>query len=141
MTDLPAADVPSRPAAQYPDGGHTYFWAGADPAVTVRSSDGVSVEFRPYTGSPRLARVRFAGLEVKALRLDVDASVDPDGRIVSFQGSKTGVSGADGGGDLPANIRKAAQVLCCKRAREARRAIAAAAGLRTARPGAREGQA
>ena len=42
---------------------------------------------------------------------------------------------------LPANVRKAAQVLCCKRAREARQAIAAAAGLRTARPGAREGEA
>jgi hypothetical protein len=141
MTDLPAADVPSRTAAQYPDGGHTYFWAGADPAVTVRSGDGVSVEFRPYTGSPRLARVQFAGLEVKGLRVDVDASVDPDGRIVSFQGWKTGVSGADGGGDLPANVREAAQALCRKRAREARRAIAAAAGLRTARPGAREGEA
>lgn len=141
MTDAHTTCAPPPAAVQYADGGHAYFWPGADPAVTARSGDGVSVEFRPYTSSPRLARVQFAGLEVRGLRLDVEASVDPDGRIVSFQGWKTGVSGAGGGGDLPVKVREAALALCRRRAREARQAIAAVTGRRTSEPDAREGGA
>jgi hypothetical protein len=134
---------PPRPAeAVYPDGGRASFAPGAGPVVSVRFPDGVMVELRPQAAEAhwvaRSARVQFRGLAVKGLPLDVDASVSPDGSVWQFSGWKTGVTGIDGGGDLPGTTREAALALCRRRARQAREAIAGIGGRRTRIPQATE---
>jgi hypothetical protein len=135
VVDAERNDGAPRPfEAVYPDGGRTWFASGAGPVVSVRFPDGVMVELRPETAEAhwvaRSARLQFSGLDVKGVRLDVEASVSPDGTVWQFSGWKTGVTGIDGGSDLPGPVREAALALCRKRAREARAAIAGIGGRR-----------
>jgi hypothetical protein len=109
---------------EYPDGGYAYFGEHAPgPVVSVRFPDGGLAEFRPGGDWPRNARVRYAGLMVKDLSLEVDANVDHEGKVWSSSVWKTDVAGADGGSDIPVKIRESAEALCRRRAREAREAL------------------
>jgi hypothetical protein len=121
----------TRQPVRFPDGCDAYLtptWPG--PAVQVRFGDGVMVEFRPATDWPHIARVKFAGVEVRGLRLDVEADLDPGGDWHSFSTWKTGVAGVDGGADVPVKVRDAALALCRRRAREARDVISVVSGRR-----------
>ena len=135
--------APRRVEAVYPDGGRAWFAPSAGPVVSVRFPDGVMVELRPEAAEApwvaRSARVQFSGLAVKGLRLDVEASVSPDGNVWQFSGWKTGVTGIGGGGDLPGSTQEAALALCRKRAREAREVIAGIGGRRARTARAAEG--
>ncbi len=109
----------------FPDGGHAYFGEHQpNPLVTVRFDDGGLAEFRPSTGwRPWYVRLLYWGLDVKGLRVDIDAGVDPDGKIWSLWVHKTDVAGADGGHDIPVKVRETVTALCRRRAREARSAL------------------
>jgi len=108
---------------EYPDGGHTWLRPGDGPLVTVRFADGGQADFRPGSDWPRHARVLYRGLDVKGLRVDVDATVEPDGTVSVFSVHKTDVAGADGGCDVPVKVRESVTALCRRRAREARSAL------------------
>lgn len=141
---VPDEGAPRSTEAVYPDGGRARFAPGAGPVVSVRFADGVMVEMRPQAAEThwvaRSARVQFSGLAVKGLLLDVDANVSPDGTVWQFSGWRTGVTGIDGGGDLPRTTREAALALCRRRAREAREATAGASGRRDRTPQRAAGQ-
>lgn len=109
----------------YPDGGHGFYRPEDCPVVTVRFPDAGQVEFRTGSEWPRHARVQYRGLEVKGLRVDIDATVNPDGKVSAFSIWKTDVAGADGGCDIPVKVRESVGALCRKRAREARGALTA----------------
>jgi hypothetical protein len=66
---------------EFPDGGHDWFAPASGPRVVVRFPDGGQVSFRTDGEWPRHARVQYRGRELAGLVLDVDATVDPDGKI------------------------------------------------------------
>lgn len=111
---------------EYPDGGHTFCRPEDGPLVTVRFPDGGQADFRTGSEWPRHARVLYRGLDVKGLRVDVDAGIDPGGNVWCFSVWKTDVAGADGGCDVPVKVRETVTALCRRRAREARSALWAA---------------
>ena len=96
--------------------------------IQIQVADGATVEYRPDSQWPRTAEVRLSGAEVKGLRLDGCASIDPHGAVVAFVAWKTDVAGADGGNDISPSIDRAALALCRKYAREARAAISTVYG-------------
>lgn len=106
--------------------------ASSGPGVQIRFADGALVEFRPDGEWPRVARVRFQGVDIKGLRLDGFADIESRGAVVAFGTWKTDVAGADGGDDVPAKIRDAALTRCRKYDREAREAIGVVSGYRRA---------
>lgn len=110
---------------EYPDGGHAWIADDAWPLVTVRFPDGGQVDFRAGSEWPRHAQVQYRGLEVKGLRVDVNASVEPDGStsLPSWSIWKTDVAGADGGADVPVKVQEQVMALCRRRVREARSAL------------------
>ena len=112
----------------FPDGGTVFLTDDAWPLVTVRFPDGGQVDFRAGSEWPRHARIEYRGLEVKGLRVDVNASIGPDGSesLPSWSISKTGVAGADGGADVPVKVQEQVTALCRRRVREARSALLAA---------------
>ena len=70
---------------------------------------------------------------MKGLRVDVDASVGPDGKLDSLWLSKTDVAGADGGLEVPVKVRDTVEALARRRAREAREALGTVTGTRRAK--------
>jgi len=125
---------------EFPDGGHVYLSPDQWPLVTVRFPDGGQADFRTGSEWPRHVRILYRGMDVKGLRVDVDAGIDPDGKVSSLSLWKTDVAGADGGCDVPATVRESVTALCRRRAREARSALAAAGGWGT-RKAARQEEA
>ena len=115
---------------EWPDGAHAYLSPDQWPLVTVRFADGGLVDFRAGSEWPRHARVRYCGLDVNGLRVDVDAGVGPDGKLGSLWLSKTDVAGADGGLEVPVKVREKVEALARRRAREAREALGAVTGMR-----------
>jgi hypothetical protein len=142
MPSLTANDGRRRPAMtgrpEFPDGAAVYLPDDAWPLVTVRFPDGGQAD--SHTGSKWYGhvRVRYCGLEVNGLRVDVDASVNRQGSVTSLWLSKTGVAGADGGTDVPAKVREKVEALCRRRAREARAAAGVTAGRARPRQAATE---
>ena len=110
-------------STEFPDGGHAYLTPEAWPLVTVRFPDGGQADFRAGSEWPRHAQIRYRGLDVRGLRVDVDVTVDPGGRVSVFSIWKTDVAGADGGADVPVKVQETVTALCRKRAREARSAL------------------
>jgi hypothetical protein len=126
---------PARP--EFPDGASVFAGPDAWPVVTVRFPDGIQVDFRAGSEWPRSAHVRASALEIKGhrQRYDADAYVKPDGTLATIAeriGWKTGVSGVDGAGDIPAKVTQHLSALVRRRAREARAAMRTAAGARAA---------
>lgn len=115
---------------EWPDGAHASLSPDQWPLVTVRFADGGQVDFRAGSEWPRSARVRYCGLDVKGLRVDVDAGIDPGGKVGSLWLSKTDVAGADGGLEVPVKVRDTVEALARKRAREARDALGTVTGTR-----------
>ena len=62
---------------EWPDGTYAFLSPDQWPLVTVRFADGGLVDFRAGSEWPRSARVRYCGLDVNGLRVDVDAGVLP----------------------------------------------------------------
>ncbi len=119
---------------EFPDGGHAYLADDAGPLVTVRFPDGGQVDFRAGSEWPRHAQVQYRALEVKGLRVDVTASVGPDGTtsLPSWSIWKTDVAGADGGSDVPVKVQEQVMALCRRRVREARSALRTTGTTRSA---------
>lgn len=107
----------------YPDGAYVPFSEELGPVVTVRFADGGQADFLAGSEWPQSAQVRYGGLEVQGLRVDVRADVAPDGKVWASSVWKTDVAGADGGNDVPVKVRDSAMALCRRRAREARAAL------------------
>jgi len=107
----------------FPDGGTAFLADDAWPLVTVRFPDGGQADFRAGSEWPRHTEVRYHGLEVNGLRVDISAGVDPAGAVWHSSVHKTGVAGADGGGDIPVKVQEKVTALVRKRAREARSAL------------------
>ena len=124
---------------EWPDGAHAFLSPDQWPLVTVRFADGGQVDFRAGCEWPRSAQVRYSGLDVKGLRVDIDASIGPGGKLGSIWLSKTDVAGADGGLEVPVKVRDTAEALARRRAREARDALGTVTGTRRARAGRRRG--
>jgi hypothetical protein len=131
ITDLDAEGPPANPAPLWVEA-HLLFWPWPGPAVQVTTPDGITVEFRP--GSPywpRNATVTGRGIDIKGLRLDLDADITPGGEPARiFRPWKTGVAGIDGAADVPERYVTAAWALCKRRAREAREALGVVTGQR-----------
>ena len=108
---------------EFPDGGHAYLAADAWPLVTVRFPDGGQADFRTGGEWPRNVEVRYNGLEVNGMRVDITAGVHPDGEVWHSSVHKTDVAGADGGYDIPVKVQEKATALVRRRAREARSAL------------------
>jgi hypothetical protein len=122
--------APAYTRVEFPDGSYDYFGSGTGegPRVTVRFGDGAQVTYRTDGEWPRHAWVKYAGYEHAGTRYDVEAGIEPSGRVSMFSVWKTGVAGIDGGGVIPAGVTGALTRLACRRAREARTALAAAGG-------------
>ncbi|HEY2087000.1 MAG TPA: hypothetical protein VGH54_13400 [Mycobacterium sp.] len=121
MTD--AALPKGGASTAYPDGAYVPHRHEDGPVVTVRFADGGQADFRAGSDWPRNARVRYRGLEVHELRVDVDVDVNPDGRVWASSIWKTDVAGIDGGNEVPQKVRDSVEALCRKRAREARQSM------------------
>lgn len=107
------------------DGGqYTDFSEGQDVMILVRFRDGTQVTLRPDSEMRDSAEVRFDGADFAGTRLDVSASVDADGTQWAFWASKTGVSGIDGGLDIPEAAETAARASAARHASDARKALA-----------------
>ena len=114
---------------EHPWGGLGFFGGPDDgPQVEVRFPDGGIALYRPASLNPGAARLVWAGHQLAGLTVDIDAEATTPRDITSLRISKTGVAGADGGGDVPARVRSAARTLVTCRAKEAALAVAAAAG-------------
>ncbi len=120
MTD---AELPGSGCAEYPDGAYVPHRPEDGPVITVRFADGGQADFLGGSEWPRNARVRYRGLEVHGLRVDIDVDVSPGGQAWASYTSKTGVAGIDGGSDVPVKVRDSVMALCRKRASEARSAL------------------
>lgn len=112
----------------FPDGSTAFLADDAWPLVTVRFPDGGQVDFRAGSEWPRHAQIQYRALEVKGLRVDVNASVGPDGiaSLAAWSIWKTDVAGADGGNDVPVKVQDQVMALCRRRVREARAALCTA---------------